>query len=131
VKSCYLCCINKKCIGSREAPLDGSNLEMLVQFFHATATIRYRKKMITMLKTVDGKEAYSHITKAEILWEAYKERLGATNPVVMPANLEELIQASQDLGVLETPFTHEEIDNVVKSLASDKTPGPDGFNNDY
>ena len=36
-----------------------------------------------------------------------------------------------NLEVLEVPFTHEEVDEVVKSLATDKTPGPNGFNNDF
>lgn len=101
------------------------------QFFHANATIRNRKKMSTMLKHTDGTESFSHNSKANILREAYEERLGSTNPVEMPANPDELLLLTQDLDLLETPFTHEEIDNVVKSLASDKTPGPDGFNNDF
>ena len=38
---------------------------------------------------------------------------------------------AENLEILEVPFTHEEIDEVVKSLATDKTPGPNGFNNDF
>jgi hypothetical protein len=38
---------------------------------------------------------------------------------------------AEDLEVLEVPLAHEEIDEVVESLATDKTPGPDGFNNDF
>src|SRR6185503_11895297 len=64
------------------------------RFFHSTATIRHRKKMITLLKTEDGTEVFNHNSKAEILWEAYKERLGSSNPVSMPQNLAELIQAA-------------------------------------
>jgi hypothetical protein len=101
------------------------------QFFHATATIRHRKKMVTMLKAADGSEVFNHSGKADILWEAYKERLGSTNSVDLPTNLDELIQVAQNLSLLEIPFTLKEIDNVVKSLASDKTPGTDGFNNDF
>lgn len=29
------------------------------------------------------------------------------------------------------PFTHQEIDSVVRALPSDKAPGPDGFNTDF
>jgi len=32
---------------------------------------------------------------------------------------------------LEEPFSHEEVDLVVASLPSDKSPGPDGFNTDF
>lgn len=84
-----------------------------------------------MLKAADGSEVFSHSGKADILWEAYKERLGSTNSVDLPTNLDELIQVAQNLSLLKIPFSLKEIDNVVKSLASDETPGPDGFNNDF
>jgi hypothetical protein len=36
-----------------------------------------------------------------------------------------------DLDFLIAPFQKEEIDVVVKTLPSDKDPGPDGFNTDF
>ena len=32
---------------------------------------------------------------------------------------------------IEQPFLDEEINNVVKDLPTDKSPGPDGFNDEF
>lgn len=45
---------------------------------------------------------------------------------LLPRNLEALFLEAINLDILDTPFTHEEIDNVVKSLPADKAPGPVG-----
>ena len=73
----------------------------------------------------------SHHDKAQILWEAYKERLGHYEGITMQLNLDVLISSHPDVSSLEDPFTTEEIDQVVASLPSDKSPGPDGFNADF
>jgi hypothetical protein len=69
--------------------------------------------------------------KANILWEAFKDRLGTTDNPNMLFNLEELLQRAEDLDFLTQPFSHEEIDSVVANLPGDKSPGPDGFNKDF
>ena len=79
--------------------------------------------MITCLKTNDGTELYNHEAKAELLWHAYKDRLGSSNPVHLPENLRDLISIAENLDLLDSPFTHEEIDVVVKNLPFDKAPG--------
>jgi hypothetical protein len=39
-----------------------------------------------------------------------------------------MIQPVVDLDSLVTPFTIDEIDQIVESMPLDKAPGPDGFN---
>ena len=44
------------------------------KFFHANATIRHRKNLITYLEDSLGVIHLVHQDKAQILWEAYKDR---------------------------------------------------------
>jgi hypothetical protein len=46
------------------------------KFFHANATIKHRRNLITTLEDDNGVTHSSHFPKANLLWEAYKERLG-------------------------------------------------------
>ena len=73
----------------------------------------------------------SHNDKAHILWEAYKERLGQAEGISSLLDLSTLLTNHSNLALLEEPFTTEEIDSVVASLPSDKSPSPDGFNTDF
>jgi hypothetical protein len=49
----------------------------------------------------------------------------------MVFNLSSLIQPIGNLSELETPFFHQEIDQVIKNLPINKLPGLDGFNIDF
>jgi hypothetical protein len=49
----------------------------------------------------------------------------------MVFNLTLLLQTEEDLLTLEEPFLHQEIDLAIKSLPSNKSTGPDGFNTDF
>jgi hypothetical protein len=42
-----------------------------------------------------------------------------------------LIQPIDNLSELEHPFSCQEIDQIIKCLPSNKSPGPDGFNTDF
>jgi hypothetical protein len=83
------------------------------KFFHANATIRQRRNLINSLKDVNDQPHSDHPTKANILWEAFKDRLGTTDNPDMSFNFQELLQRVENLDFLIQPFTHEETDFVV------------------
>jgi hypothetical protein len=62
------------------------------------------------------------------LLHAYKERLGQSDSTNSIAPTAHLLHSDIDLTILEAPFTHDEIDAVVKDFPNNKSPGPDGFN---
>jgi hypothetical protein len=45
-------------------------------FFHANASIRLRKNSITSLVDDNGQEHFLHDEKAQLLWDAFKNRMG-------------------------------------------------------
>lgn len=100
-------------------------------FFHAHATIKHRGNLITELLSGDGSIASGHIEKEHILWEDFKSRLGNSefNGFCVDTNF--FIQRVDNLNYLEQPFSHEEIDNVIRALPNEKSPEPDGFNNEF
>jgi hypothetical protein len=97
------------------------------KFFHAIATRNYRHNFIASLHSDEGIEYTDHEQKAAILWNAFKNRLGKTEEYEMMFDLANLI-TPVDLSSVEVPFTHEEIDGIIKLMPNDKAPGPDGFN---
>jgi hypothetical protein len=76
-------------------------------------------------------EHFDHTSKADLLWTAYKERLGTTDNISMQFDLGTLLHSSTELGCLSEAFSHEEIDDVIKNLPLDKSPGPYGFNTNF
>ena len=60
--------------------------------------------------------------------------MGTYEKTTMHFDLESLYGQQTDVSVfenLELPFTEEEVNEVVNELRVDKSPGPDGFNNDF
>jgi hypothetical protein len=97
---------------------------------HAHATIRHRKNAIACLQDENSNEVTDHDGKENLLWEAFKKRLGISDFNGMIFNLNSLMN-TQDLSQLDTPFTRQEIDSVIADLSNNKSPGPDGFNNEF
>ena len=99
------------------------------KLFHASATIRSRKNLITTLQDNAGNLKSLYSDKVAILCEAFKESTSEFQG--MQLNLGELLSSSDHLAFLEEPFTPEEIDPVVQSLPSDKLPGSDCLNTEF
>ena len=97
------------------------------KFFHSAASERYRKNSIASLKLHDGTVVTDHLGKANELFSTYMERLGTKGEFDMKFDLSRIIKKVEGLEELTTPFTHEEIDRVVREMPSDRAPGPDGF----
>jgi hypothetical protein len=100
-------------------------------FFHANATIKHHYNHILSLVGVNGTTVTSHVDKEEVLFQSFKDRLGTSQPTSMVFNLSSLIQPVSNLSTLEMLFSHSEIDQIIKNLPSNKSPGPDGFNTDF
>jgi hypothetical protein len=98
---------------------------------HANATVRHSKNCIRSLQDVDGLVRTQHDEKALLLWESFKDRLGQSEYAHMHFDLETLLTPIDDLDSLVTPFSNEEIDEVVKNLKTDKSLWPGGFNTDF
>ena len=101
------------------------------KFFHANATIRHRRNAILNLKNNNGDIVSSHADKELLIWHSFKQRIGQSDYKEMLFDLPSLIQAHEGLDCLELPFTTTEIDDIVKQLLNDKSPGPDGFSNEF
>lgn len=45
--------------------------------------------------------------------------------------MSELIEQYPGLSILSEPFTHEEIDRIIKLIPADRAPGPNGFDGQF
>lgn len=100
-------------------------------FFHANATIRHRKNLITQLSLPNGSTVSNHADKQLAIWEDFKVRLGISEFSGFLVDPAMFINRCDTLDLLEGPFSSNEIDGVIKNLPNNKSPGSDGFNNEF
>jgi hypothetical protein len=113
----------KKRCTARWAKLGDEN----TSFFHSMATIRFQKNTISTLSREDGSVATEHHEKAGLLWHSFKQRLGVSTPISSTFDFSPYLNRLEDLEVMSSPFTNEEIDLVVAHMPNDRSPRPDGF----
>lgn len=101
------------------------------KFFHAMATISNRRNSIPQLINDDGAMICDHAGKADLIWNSFRGRMGITTNPVMAFDLASLIQTHEGLQSLTEPLQTIEVDNIVKRMSADKSPGPDGFNGHF
>jgi hypothetical protein len=77
------------------------------KIFHANTTVRQRLNSIATLRNSSRLHISSHEGKAKILYEVFKKRLETSDFTNMGFDLNTLIQATEDLSCLESPFTEE------------------------
>jgi hypothetical protein len=98
------------------------------KFFHVMATERYRSNVISQIMDSTGRTVNNHGEKSALFYQEFKRRFGFAVETNMQFDLQLLIQPSDELDHLCSPFSIEEIDGIVLDMPNDKAPGPDGFN---
>jgi len=92
------------------------------------ATISFRKNTVSQILNEQSAWIQDHEGKAGLLWNSFKNRLGVSSGIKMHFDLSNLITRRNNLQDLVEPWTHSEIDSIVKKMPIDKAPGPDDFN---
>jgi hypothetical protein len=101
------------------------------KFFHAHATIKPRRNSIASLTDDNGTNFSEHDHKVDLLWYAFKSRLGTSDFLGIDFDLPILLNRIDDLQWMDSLFTKQEIDSIIKALPSDKSPSPDGLNTNF
>lgn len=83
------------------------------KFFHADATVKFRGNFITQLRDEQGTIVTEHSDKANLIWQAFKERLGSSDYMNTSYDLASHFVNPPDLSSLVQPFSKQEIDSVV------------------
>lgn len=98
------------------------------RYFHAFASTRLRGNLISSL-THDG-HIYTRVQDIQMIFYQHMRQLLGTESEIQDFDASVLYQGS-DLHTSEVPFTEYEIAGAVKSLAKNKSSGPDGIPNEF
>jgi len=95
-------------------------------FFHKQAAFRKRKNFIS--KIIDGdRTVTSQEDKHRILYDFYDNLIGSAPIRTASLDLQFFHRNSMDLSALDNPIMEEEVWETIKSMPSDRAPGPDGY----
>lgn len=90
--------------------------------------MRYRKKKNFIAKlNSEGRLLFEQEEKQQAVWDFYSSLLGTASRRDFTLNLEAFHQPARGLTDLDSVITEGEVWTAIKSLPSDKAPGPDGF----
>jgi hypothetical protein len=108
-----------------------SDGDICSRFFYAHATVKHRHNSIASLSDDNGTSFSEHDQKANLLWNAFKSRLGTSDFSENVFDLSNLINMQDGLQWLDSPFTKQKIDSIIAAPPLDKSSGPDGFNTNF
>lgn len=127
-----VCCSNSKTYWKQRGSIKWAKLgDAGTALFHANATLRHRRNLISQIVMPNGSVLSTHKDKELAIGEDFKIRLGISEFEGFQVDPLFFFNRIDNLHILEEPFSSAEIDEVIKNLPNNKSPGLDGFNNEF